>query len=53
MFSDVLDNYVDGDFLDALVTLLPAVGVGVAIGLLVMIIGWILGFVWRAGQDKL
>ena len=49
----MFDTYVDSVFLSDIGTLLPAVGVGVVIGFLGVIIGWLIGFIWRAGSDKL
>lgn len=51
--TEMMDLFVDTDFLDAVTSLLPAVGVGVGVGLIVMVIGWLMGFLWRSGQDKL
>ena len=45
----LLDTYTDADFLDFLSSLLPAVGIGVVIGALVVIVGLLIGFIVRAG----
>lgn len=49
----MFDTYVDSVFLSDIGTLLPAVGVGVVIGFLAVLIGWLVGFIWRAGSDRL
>lgn len=51
--SYLMDTYIDSVFLGDVSSLLPAVGVGVVLGFLGVLIGWIIGFIWRAGSDKL
>ena len=47
--STLLDNYTDADFLAMLQSLMPAVGVGIVIGFVLVVIGLIVGFIVRAG----
>ena len=49
----MFDAYVDSVFLSDVSTLIPAVGVGVVIGFFAVLIGWLVGFIWRAGSDRL
>lgn len=47
--AELLNQYVDVSFLEALTDLAPAVGYGLILGVIVAIVGWVWGFVVRLG----
>ena len=48
----LLDTYTDSDFLSFLQGLMPAVGIGVVLGAILVIVGMLIGFIVRAGSDS-
>lgn len=50
--TSLFETYTDSDFLVALSSLLPAVGVGVVLAAFMVIIGLLIGFLVRAGSDS-
>lgn len=51
--SEVLERFADSQFVDLLVSMSPAVGVGVCLGVVAAIIGWLYGFVIRIAKVDL
>lgn len=51
--SELLTQYADASFIDALVELAPIVGGGFILGIIVAIFGWLWGFVIRLGRVDL
>lgn len=48
--SELLAQYADVDFIDAVVELAPLVGYGFVLGIIIAIFGWLWGFVIRLGR---
>lgn len=48
--SELLERFADTTFIDALVSLAPAVGWGFVLGIIIAIFGWLWGFVIRLGK---
>lgn len=48
--SELLTQYADSSFIDAIVALAPGVGAGMILGFIIAIIGWLWGFVIRLGR---
>ena len=42
----ILDQYLDSAFLDWLMDMVPFVGAGLILGLIIAVLGWIFGLVW-------
>lgn len=53
MLVDLVDQYADSLFLDGVSSLMPAVGVGVVIGSVMVMIGLLIGFIVRASKGNL
>lgn len=51
--SELLGQYADSTFIDAIVQLSPLVGAGLLLGIIVAIFGWLWGFVIRLGKLEL
>lgn len=51
--SELLAQYADTTFIDAIVQLAPLVGFGFILGIIVAIFGWLWGFVIRLGRVDL
>lgn len=47
---ELMAKFVDSQFLDSLGALSPAVGVGVLLGFIAAVIGWVFGLVIRLGK---
>lgn len=50
---ELLETYTDSGFVDALVSLSPAVGAGLVVGIVAAIVGWVAGLVMRMGKVEL
>jgi|GEM_PF-2464497 len=48
--SELLERFADTSFIDALVSLAPAVGWGFILGICVALVAWCVGFVIRLGK---
>lgn len=48
--TELLNQYVDTTFVDALTELAPAIGFGLILGIIIAIFGWLWGFVIRLGK---
>lgn len=48
--TELLNQFADASFIDALSALAPAVGWGFLLGVIVAIVGWLVGFVIRLGR---
>ena len=48
--SELLNQFADTSFIDAIVALAPAVGWGFILGIIAAIFGWLWGFVIRLGR---
>ncbi len=48
--TELLNTYVDASFIDAIVAMAPAVGVGLLLGIIVAVVGWLWGFVVRISK---
>lgn len=48
--TELLNRFVDVDFIAAITDLAPAIGVGVILGIIFALIGWLWGFVIRLGR---
>lgn len=48
--SELLSQFADSSFLDALLSLSPAVGAGCLLGIIFAVIGWLWGFVIRLAR---
>lgn len=48
--AELLNQFVDVDFIDVLVSLAPAAGWGFLLGIIVALFGWLWGFVIRLGK---
>lgn len=48
--TELLDAYVDVAFVDAISSMAPAIGVGIILGIIIAVIGWLWGFVVRLGR---
>lgn len=44
--ESLLDMYLDADFLSWLMGMMPYVGVGLLLGFIFCILGWLFGLVW-------
>lgn len=47
--TELLNQYVDVTFIQALTDIAPAVSFGFILGIIVAIVGWVWGFVVRMG----
>ena len=48
--TELLNQYVDTTFVDALTELAPAIGFGLILGIIIAVFGWLWGFVIRLGK---
>ena len=48
--SELLAQYLDGDFIAVLSDLAPMVFAGFILGAVVAVVGWVVGFVVRLGR---
>ena len=48
--AELLNQYVDTTFVDALTALAPAIGFGLILGIIIAVFGWLWGFVIRLGK---
>lgn len=48
--SELLSQFADTSFIEAVASLAPAVGWGFLLGIIVSIVGWLVGFVIRLGR---
>ena len=51
--TELLAQYADASFIDAIVQLSPAVGWGFLLGIIAALCGWLWGFVIRIGKLEL
>ena len=51
--SELLNQFADTSFIDALAALAPAVGWGFLLGIIAALCGWLWGFVIRLGRVDL
>lgn len=47
---ELLDKFADTSFIDTIIGFAPAVGVGLILGIICALVGWLWGFVIRLGR---